>query len=50
MTADGAFETRLKAQALGLGFDLAGITTLGPAETSAVFEQWLEQGYQGSMD
>jgi epoxyqueuosine reductase len=50
MTADGAFETRLKAQALGLGFDLAGITQLGPAETSAVFERWLEDGHHGSMD
>jgi len=50
MTTPGAFETRLKAQALGLGFDLVGITRLGPAETSAVFERWLEQGHHGSMD
>ncbi len=50
MTVDGAFETRLKAQALGLGFDLVGITQLGPAETSAVFERWLEDGHHGSMD
>ena len=50
MTTPGAFETRLKAQALGLGFDLVGITQLGPAETSAVFERWLEDGYHGSMD
>jgi epoxyqueuosine reductase len=50
MTDASAFETRLKAQALGLGFDLVGITRLGPAETSAVFERWLEQGYHGTMD
>lgn len=50
MTTPGAFETRLKAQALGLGFDLVGITRLGPAETSVVFERWLEQGHHGSMD
>jgi epoxyqueuosine reductase len=50
MTDASAFESRLKAQALGLGFDLVGITQLGPAETSAVFERWLEQGYHGTMD
>jgi epoxyqueuosine reductase len=44
------FESRLKAQALGLGFDLAGITTLGPAETAPAFERWLAAGYQGEMD
>ncbi|MEJ7813243.1 MAG: tRNA epoxyqueuosine(34) reductase QueG [Gemmatimonadaceae bacterium] len=40
---------RLKAQAYGLGFDLAGITTLGPAETAPYFEEWLAQGYAGEM-
>lgn len=44
------FEARLKAQALGMGFDLAGITTLGPADTTAEFEQWLANGYHGEMD
>jgi epoxyqueuosine reductase len=45
-----AFEARLKAQALGLGFDLAGIATLGPAETAPAFEQWLANGMHGEMD
>ncbi|MGA1417462.1 MAG: tRNA epoxyqueuosine(34) reductase QueG [Gemmatimonadaceae bacterium] len=49
MTADGAFETRLKAQALGLGFDLAGIARLGTVESAPAFETWLAQGYHGSM-
>lgn len=44
------FEARLKAQALGMGFDLAGITTLGPADTTAEFERWLANGYHGEMD
>ena len=40
---------RLKAQAFGLGFDLAGITTLGPPATRAAFDTWLEAGYHGGM-
>jgi epoxyqueuosine reductase len=47
--ADAAFESLIKAQAYGLGFDLAGITTLGPAETAAAFDAWLERGYAGEM-
>jgi len=43
-------EHRLKAQAYGLGFDLAGIARLGPAETADVFDRWLEAGYAGEMD
>jgi epoxyqueuosine reductase len=43
-------EPLLKAQALGLGFDLAGITTLGPATTAPTFERWLAAGHQGEMD
>jgi epoxyqueuosine reductase len=43
-------EPRLKAQALGLGFDLVGITTLGPATTAPAFERWLAAGHQGEMD
>lgn len=43
------FEARLKAQAFGLGFDLAGITTLGPMETAPAFEGWIGQGRQGEM-
>lgn len=44
------FEARLKAQALGLGFDLAGLATLGPAETAGAFADWLRQGHHGGMD
>lgn len=44
------FEQRLKAQALGLGFDLAGIARLGPVATHAAFTEWLAQGFHGEMD
>ena len=42
-------ETRLRAQAFGLGFDLAGIATLGPADSRGQFDAWLRNGYAGSM-
>jgi epoxyqueuosine reductase len=45
-----SFESRLKAQALGLGFDLAGITTLGPAETHGAFADWIAADHHGEMD
>jgi epoxyqueuosine reductase len=41
--------TQLKAQAFGLGFDLVGITRLGPPETAAEFDNWLASGYAGEM-
>ncbi|MHB1297105.1 MAG: tRNA epoxyqueuosine(34) reductase QueG [Gemmatimonadaceae bacterium] len=44
------FESRLKAQALGLGFDLAGIATLGRPGTAAEFERWIAGGLHGEMD
>ncbi|HWJ15013.1 MAG TPA: QueG-associated DUF1730 domain-containing protein [Gemmatimonadaceae bacterium] len=44
-----SLEQMIKAQAFGLGFDLVGITTLGPVETSAAFEDWLASGYAGDM-
>jgi epoxyqueuosine reductase len=44
------FESRLKAQALGLGFDLAGIATLGPAETHGAFAEWITAERHGEMD
>jgi epoxyqueuosine reductase len=40
----------IKAQAYGLGFDLAGIATLGPPETADAFDDWLSHGYAGEMD
>jgi epoxyqueuosine reductase len=42
-------ESLIKAQAFGLGFDLAGITTLGVAETAGAFEIWLAAGNAGDM-
>lgn len=43
-------EDLIKAQAYGIGFDLAGITTLGAAGTSAAFDAWVASGYAGDMD
>ena len=45
-----SLEQLIKAQACGLGFDLAGITSLGPMETAAAFEAWVARGYAGEMD
>jgi epoxyqueuosine reductase len=42
-------ETLIKAQAYGLGFDLAGITPLGPATTAGAFDEWLARGFAGEM-
>ena len=53
MTADApavaGLANRLKAQAYGIGFDLAGITSLGPAETGPAFQDWIAKGYAGEM-
>jgi epoxyqueuosine reductase len=40
---------QIKAQAFGLGFDLAGITTLGAPDTTDAFDKWLAQGFAGEM-
>ena len=45
-----ALEDMVKAQAYGLGFDLVGITTLGPMETAGTFDAWIEKGCAGEMD
>jgi epoxyqueuosine reductase len=45
-----SLEQLIKAQAFGLGFDLVGITSLGPAETAPAFERWLDAGYAGDME
>jgi epoxyqueuosine reductase len=48
--ADGtALEDLIKAQAFGLGFDLVGITALGPMNTAKAFDAWVEKGYAGDM-
>jgi epoxyqueuosine reductase len=51
MTADAAvaLEQRIKQRATELGFDLAGVTRLGPANTYEAFARWLERGYAGEM-
>jgi epoxyqueuosine reductase len=38
-----------KAQAFGLGFDLAGVTMLGPPDSADEFNAWLASGYAGEM-
>jgi len=45
-----ALEPLIKGQAYGLGFDLVGITGLGPMDTSAAFDAWIANGYAGEMD
>lgn len=40
---------RLKAQAYGLGFDLAGIAALGVPDTTPQFDAWLAAGNAGTM-
>jgi len=50
MTGVMTREQLIKAQAFGLGFDLVGITTLGPVETAAAFDDWLARGFAGEMD
>ena len=40
---------QLKAQAFGLGFDLAGIALLGEPSTTAEFDSWIANGYAGEM-
>jgi epoxyqueuosine reductase len=44
-----SLEERIKAQAYGLGFNLAGIARLGPAETADAFDEWIARGYAGDM-
>ena len=46
---DPSLEAEIKAQTYGLGFDLVGITTTGPAKSAAAFEDWLARGYAGEM-
>jgi epoxyqueuosine reductase len=43
-------ENELKAQAYGTGFDLAGIARLGPADTAAQFDAWIDNGFAGTME
>ena len=45
-----SLEGLIKAQAYGLGFDLVGIASLGPMETSMAFDAWVGKGYAGEME
>jgi epoxyqueuosine reductase len=47
--ASRELKTLIKAQGYGLGFDLVGITRLGPATTADAFEAWLARGFEGEM-
>ena len=47
--AAGTIEQSIKAQAYGLGFDLVGITSLGPVDTTPAFDTWLASSYAGDM-
>jgi len=49
MSAEDSLESRLKARALELGFERAGIARLGPSEHVAFFRAWLAAGYHGEM-
>ena len=49
-TATLPLEARIKAQAFGLGFDLVGICTLGMAATAGAFDDWVAEGYAGTME
>jgi epoxyqueuosine reductase len=42
-------ESLIKAQALGIGFDLVGITRTGPPDTVEHFDRWLNAGRAGTM-
>jgi len=49
--ADRAEATRrLKARALALGFDAAGVAGVGPLEAQAHYEAWIAAGHHGGMD
>jgi epoxyqueuosine reductase len=49
VTQTSALEERIKAQAFGLGFDVAGVARLGPADTAQAFDEWVARGYAGDM-
>lgn len=44
-----SLEELIKAQAYALGFDLAGIASLGDVETHSHFIEWITSGYAGQM-
>lgn len=40
---------RCKAHAYALGFDLAGVATLGPVASAAHLHEWIRAGHHGEM-
>ena len=46
---DLALETRIKAHALEIGFDLVGIAELGEVASVTHFDAWIAAGYAGDM-
>lgn len=48
--SESELENLIKAQGYGLGFDLVGITNLGPMETAPAFDEWVKKGYAGEMN
>ncbi len=49
LVAPAGFAHRLKAEAYARGAMLAGVTSLGPMETAAAFDDWIAHGYAGVM-
>jgi epoxyqueuosine reductase len=49
VNAEDKLEALIKAQCYALGFDLVGVTTLGPAVTASAFDEWLARGFAGEM-
>jgi epoxyqueuosine reductase len=45
-----SLESRLKAQAHVLGFDLVGVAPAGPADGFDRLRDWLQRGFAGDMD
>ena len=43
-------ENLIKAHGYALGFDLVGIASAGPMDTTAAFDSWIESGYAGEME
>jgi epoxyqueuosine reductase QueG len=39
-----------KAHAFALGFDLVGITELGPVQSAPLFDEWIAAGHAGTMN